>query len=216
MEAIAKYKFVARFHDELSVECGDVIKVLEKDFDVNWYRAEHKGKEGYVPKIFFQMREHSWYKGKMSRAEAADILANPINSIGSFLVRHSESEPDEFSLSVKYHNNVRHYKVLRDSERGLYYLYQNKFKSLNGLIAHYRLKMISKSQQIFLRPLRSQPLPFDPLMQAKFDCIPREEDDLSFKADDIISIIDRPSSGWFYGYVHGKRGYIPARFVRPY
>uniref|UniRef100_A0AC34FJN4 GRB2 n=1 Tax=Panagrolaimus sp. ES5 TaxID=591445 RepID=A0AC34FJN4_9BILA len=218
MEAIANYKFTARFDDELSVDRGDIVKVLDKEFDRFWYKAEMNGLVGIVPKNYFRMLEHSWYKGKLTRAEAAEILLNPINSIGAFLIRNSETEPNEFSLSVKYENDVRHFKVLRDSKRGLYYLWTNKFNSLNELIAHYRLKIICKQQQIFLRSMKndSNPLPFEPLMQAKFDFEPREKEDLEFKADDIIAIIDRRGDDWFYGYVHGKRGFIPSAYVRPY
>lgn len=43
----------------------------------------------------------SWYCGKVKRAEAEDILKNKSYD-GAFLIRDSESTPNDFSLSVKW------------------------------------------------------------------------------------------------------------------
>ena len=53
MEAIAKHDFNATADDELSFRKHSILKVLNKEDDMNWYRAELDGHEG---KSFFLTR----------------------------------------------------------------------------------------------------------------------------------------------------------------
>ena len=46
MEAIAKHDFNATAEDELSFRKHSILKVLNKEDDMNWYRAELDGQEG--------------------------------------------------------------------------------------------------------------------------------------------------------------------------
>lgn len=46
MEAIAKHDFNATADDELSFRKHSILKVLNKEDDMNWYRAELDGHEG--------------------------------------------------------------------------------------------------------------------------------------------------------------------------
>ena len=105
MEAIAKHDFNATADDELSFRKHSILKVLNKEDDMNWYRAELDGHEGkcpdlkyYLPEIFIQripvyyliypfslglipsnyieMKPHNWYYGRITRADAEKLLAN--------------------------------------------------------------------------------------------------------------------------------------------
>jgi growth factor receptor-binding protein 2 len=51
MEAIAKHDFNATADDELSFRKHQILKVLNKEDDMNWYRAELDGQEGKVKKL---------------------------------------------------------------------------------------------------------------------------------------------------------------------
>jgi hypothetical protein len=46
MEAVAKHDFNATADDELSFRKSQILKVLNKEDDMNWYRAELDGQEG--------------------------------------------------------------------------------------------------------------------------------------------------------------------------
>ena len=52
MEAVAKHDFAHTADDELSFRKGQVLKVLNKEDDMNWYRAELDGQEGKKSPIF--------------------------------------------------------------------------------------------------------------------------------------------------------------------
>ncbi len=79
MQAYGRYDFNATANDELSFQKGAVLKVLSDysiyclctivriffieqilntEEDMNWYKAELKGKEGYVPKTYVEIVPH--------------------------------------------------------------------------------------------------------------------------------------------------------------
>jgi hypothetical protein len=53
-------------------------------------------------------------------------------------------------LSPSYGDQVQHFKVLREAS-GKYFLWEEKFNSLNELVDFYRTTTIAKRRQIFLR-----------------------------------------------------------------
>ena len=140
---------------------------------MNWYRAEFDGKEGLIPSNYVEMKNHDWYYGRITRADAEKLLSNKHD--GAFLIRISESSPGDFSLSVKCSDGVQHFKVcivcflllifiyfllikkflsyfkvLRDNQ-GKFFLWVVKFNSLNELVEYHRTASVSRSQDVKLR-----------------------------------------------------------------
>ncbi|KAI6191133.1 hypothetical protein M3Y97_00194900 [Aphelenchoides bicaudatus] len=196
MEAMATFDFNAEEKDELSFKRGQVLKILEKDEDRYWYKAEYNGNEGMVPMNYVQLMEHSWFMGNISRVDAERLLLQEDNADGSFLVRKSESTPGEFSISVRFNNAIQHFKVLRDKKFGLYYVWSKRFNSLNDLISYHRSNSISKTNLILLR---SMDLAFskNTFVQALFDFHPKEEGELGFRRGDIITVTNRQDVNWW-------------------
>uniref|UniRef100_A0A8I5R966 GRB2 related adaptor protein n=1 Tax=Papio anubis TaxID=9555 RepID=A0A8I5R966_PAPAN len=149
MESVALYSFQATESDELAFNKGDTLKILNMEDDQNWYKAELRGVEGFIPKNYIRVKPHPWYSGRISRQLAEEILMKR-NHLGAFLIRESESSPGEFSVSVNYGDQVQHFKVLREAS-GKYFLWEEKFNSLNELVDFYRTTTIAKKRQIFLR-----------------------------------------------------------------
>lgn len=153
MEAIAKHDFTATADDELSFRKGQVLKVLNMEDDMNWYRAELDSKEGLIPSNYIEMKKHDWYYGRITRADAEKLLSNKHE--GAFLIRVSESSPGDFSLSVRCGDGVQHFKVLRDT-MGKFFLWVVKFASLNELVEYHRSASVSRSQDIKLRDMHPE------------------------------------------------------------
>ncbi|CAF0790615.1 unnamed protein product [Rotaria sp. Silwood1] len=161
MQAFGRYDFNATADDELSFQKGAVLKILNTDEDMNWYKAEFKGQEGYIPKNYIEMVPTPWFNGKISRVEAEKILlpkdanARRISQPdGAFIVRMSEASPGDFSLSVKYQDQVQHFKVLRDG-MGKYFLWAIKFDSINELIEYHRTTSVNRGQNLLLKDMIS-------------------------------------------------------------
>uniref|UniRef100_K7FTL2 GRB2 related adaptor protein 2 n=1 Tax=Pelodiscus sinensis TaxID=13735 RepID=K7FTL2_PELSI len=146
MEATAKFDFNASGEDELSFRTGDVLKILSSQEE--WYRAELRSHEGYVPKNFINIHIPIWFNEGISRHEAENLLMS--KEIGSFIIRASQNSPGDFSISVRHEDDVQHFRVMRDT-KGNYYLWTEKFQSLNKLVEYYKTSSISRQKQIFLR-----------------------------------------------------------------
>ncbi|XP_037571402.1 growth factor receptor-bound protein 2 isoform X2 [Dermacentor andersoni] len=209
MEAIAKHDFTATADDELSFRKGQVLKVLNMEDDMNWYRAELDSKEGLIPSNYIEMKKHDWYYGRITRADAEKLLSNKHE--GAFLIRVSESSPGDFSLSVRCGDGVQHFKVLRDT-MGKFFLWVVKFASLNELVEYHRSASVSRSQDIKLRDMH----PEECLVQAMYDFQPQESGELEFRRGDIINVHDRSDANWWEGEIGSRRGYFPATYVVPY
>lgn len=77
------------------------------------------------------------------------------------MIRGCQSSPGEFSISVRHESDVQHFKVMRDNQ-GQYFLWSEKFTSLNKLVHFYRTSSISKTREIYLNDggpgVRASPL----------------------------------------------------------
>ncbi|XP_046870189.1 cytoplasmic protein NCK1 isoform X1 [Hypomesus transpacificus] len=85
-----------------------------------------------------------WYYGKVTRHQA-EVALNQRGTEGDFLIRDSESSPNDFSISLKAQGKNKHFKVqLKDS---LYCIGQRKFSSMEELVEHYKKAPIFTSEQ---------------------------------------------------------------------
>ncbi|MBN3323451.1 GRAP2 protein, partial [Atractosteus spatula] len=162
MEATGKFDFNATAEDELSFRKGDILKILATQDD--WFKAELHGHEGFVPRNYIERRVPSWYQEDARRLSAEETLMS--REVGTFLIRGSQSSPGDFSISVRHETDVQHFKVMKDG-KGSYFLWSEKFPSLNKLVEYYKTNSISKQKQIFLRDGSRDEPPFPPHMQTK-------------------------------------------------
>ncbi|NXC07799.1 GRAP protein, partial [Orthonyx spaldingii] len=228
MESVALYSFQATEKDELPFQKGDTLKVqgagVTSRGGMRWRLsvtlrspcsegAEHP-QQPAVPPRKRPRCPRRWYAGRISRHLAEERLLQR-NHPGAFLIRDSESTPGEFSLSVNYGKHVQHFKVLRE-RNGKYFLWEEKFNSLNELVDFYRMTTISKEQQIFLRDEdHTQEVKRPRFVQAQFDFSAHEGFQLPFLRGDIIEVLDCPDPNWWQGKIYGRVGLFPRNYVHP-
>ncbi|NWY92623.1 GRAP protein, partial [Loxia curvirostra] len=219
MESVALYSFQATEEDELPFQKGDTLKVqgtltsrggwMSCGCDTGVSRGGRVAQPG-APR--------RWYAGRISRHLAEERLLQR-NHLGAFLIRDSESAPGEFSLSVSYGKHVQHFKVLRE-RNGKYFLWEEKFNSLNELVDFYRMTTITKEQQIFLWDEdQTQEVPpwmgLPQFVQAQFDFSAQEGSQLPFLRGDIIEVLGCPDPNWWQGKIYGRVGLFPRSYVHP-
>ncbi|NXR29288.1 GRAP protein, partial [Cinclus mexicanus] len=213
MESVALYSFQATEKDELPFQKGDTLKVQETGGadavpGCPWVPGGARGAQPGAPR--------RWYAGRISRHRAEERLLRR-NHLGAFLIRDSESAPGEFSLSVSYGKHVQHFKVLRE-RNGKYFLWEEKFNSLNELVDFYRTTTIAKEQQLFLcdEGHTQEVPPWRPrFVQAQFDFSSHEGSQLPFLRGDIIEVLDCPDPHWWQGKIYGRVGLFPRSYVQP-
>ncbi|XP_066450682.1 GRB2-related adaptor protein 2-like [Eleutherodactylus coqui] len=214
MEARALYEFNASGEDELSFKKGDLLKILATDD--NWFKAELRGNEGYVPKNYVNMQTPSWYCENFTRTEAENVLIS--KQVGYFIIRASQTSKGEFSISVRHEEDVQHFKVIRDKS-GNYSLWTEKFKSLNKLVDYYKNVSISRQNHVLLQDESSaQPqvssLPRRTrLVKALYDFKALESDELSFQTNDVIEVMEASNDSWWLGKLGHKTGLFPSNYV---
>ncbi|KAM6913636.1 GRB2-related adapter protein 2a [Lycodopsis pacificus] len=145
MEARGKYDFTATGEDELSFRKGDILKILSSQDD--WYKAELNGLQGFIPQNYIEVQTPRWFQENSSRSAAEEILR--CKDMGDFVIRGCQSSPGDFSISVKHESDVQHFKVMKDN-KGHYFLWSERFTSLNKLVDFYKSTSISKTREIYL------------------------------------------------------------------
>ncbi|XP_075453778.1 tyrosine-protein kinase FRK isoform X2 [Ascaphus truei] len=141
---VALYNYQARTDEDLTFYAGDKMHVLSFQ-DTGWWKARAlrpRGKaEGYIPSNFVapvsSIKSKPWYFGDIRRSEAdkqLNLLGNPT---GTFLIRESESQRGDFSLSVFDGVMVRHYRIRKMDDGGFYITRKRTFQSLNELVVNY-------------------------------------------------------------------------------
>ncbi|XP_027138172.1 GRB2-related adapter protein 2b isoform X2 [Larimichthys crocea] len=139
-------------YTHLDYDCVSLCQILQTTG--NWYKAELSGVVGFVPQNFIDIHLPSWYQEDYSRSEAQEKLMS--QPAGTFIIRGSQNGvPGDFSISVRHAAHVQHFKVMRNS-RGQYYLWSEKFPSLNQLVEYYKKNSVSKQSQMFLKDTDQQ------------------------------------------------------------
>ena len=104
-------------------------------------------KKGYVNRFYVApentLESMDWYHGKIAKGDCEKQLLLPGNIQGTFCVRDSESQTEEYSLSVRNYSeekghHIKHYKIQTlDSGRFCISL-PSKHLTLSALIEHYK------------------------------------------------------------------------------
>uniref|UniRef100_A0A8C6EPI8 Adapter protein GRID n=1 Tax=Marmota marmota marmota TaxID=9994 RepID=A0A8C6EPI8_MARMA len=180
-----------------------------------WFKAELGSQEGYVPKNFIDIQFPEWFHEGLSRHQAENLLMG--KEVGFFIIRASQSSPGDFSISVRHEDDVQHFKVMRDN-KGNYFLWTEKFPSLNKLVDYYRTTSISKQKQIFLRDRTREDQESSGRVRwarALYDFEALEDDELGFHSGEVVEVLDSSNPSWWTGRLHNKLGLFPANYVAP-
>jgi abelson tyrosine-protein kinase 1 len=136
---VALFDYEARSETELTFKKGDKFRIHNKENDI-WWEAEDLSnrRRGWVPSNYVaqtrSVENQPWFHGRISRTAAEHLLTSGIN--GSFLLRESESNPGEYSISLRYDGKVYHYRIMREGNM-VYITKENKFLTLMDLVKHH-------------------------------------------------------------------------------
>ncbi|XP_048353110.1 guanine nucleotide exchange factor VAV3 isoform X2 [Sphaerodactylus townsendi] len=131
----------------LHIQTGDIVELIRGDAHSLFWQGRNlvTGELGFFPSDAVKpcpcvpkpvdYSSQPWYAGAMERLQAETELINRINS--TYLVRYRTKESGEYAISIKYHNEVKHIKIL--TRDGFFHIAENRrFKSLMELVEYYR------------------------------------------------------------------------------
>ncbi|XP_019859174.1 PREDICTED: tyrosine-protein kinase SRK3-like [Amphimedon queenslandica] len=135
-------------HD-LTLKKGDLFKVFKYHEDDEWWymHSLHTDSKGYVQINCILPIEGKYspmyykyvYYYVVSRNEAEKRLSQTDTQAGAFLIRDSESNPGQYTLSLNDGATIRQYRIRIEFNK--YYIFSRvKFNSLNDLVHHYMMK----------------------------------------------------------------------------
>jgi fyn-related kinase len=139
---VALYDYDARTDEDLSFKKGEHLEILN-DTQGDWWFARSKATklEGYIPSNYVaklkSIEAEPWYFGKIKRMEAEKKLLLAQNEHGAYLIRDSESRRNDYSLSVRDGDTVKHYRIRQLDEGGFFIARRTTFRTLQELVDHY-------------------------------------------------------------------------------
>ncbi|NXW42565.1 SLAP2 protein, partial [Nyctiprogne leucopyga] len=121
---------------------GEQLRILSEDGEWWLVASEVSGKECRVPSSCVAKVRHRWLYEGVSRQQAEELLLQPGNHSGSFLIRESQTRRGCYSLSVRRSergswDSVTHYRIHRLENGWLYISPRLTFPSLHDLVDHY-------------------------------------------------------------------------------
>ncbi|VDM54991.1 unnamed protein product [Angiostrongylus costaricensis] len=150
---VALYSFDASTPEELSFRKGERLDIIDHPaHDPDWWLARNSVVSTGTSSTGGQMDREPWFFGRISRDEADRLLSN--GREGEFLVRDSESNPGDLSISMRGVERNKHFKV--QTIGGQLHIGSRAFPSMASLIQHYTANPIfsSGTEKLFLtRPL---------------------------------------------------------------
>ncbi|KAM4726811.1 adapter molecule crk-like [Anableps anableps] len=179
----------------------------------------------------------SWYWGRLSRQEAVSLLQGQRH--GVFLVRDSITIPGDYVLSVSENSKVSHYIINnmgnnRQPGSGVaaprFQIGDQEFEALPALLEFYKIHYLDTTTLIepVGRPRNagnagsaSPGAPQQPkeaeFVRALFDFPGNDEEDLPFRAGDVLRVLEKPEEQWWSASTQeGRVGMIPVPYVEKY
>ncbi|XP_024860593.1 guanine nucleotide exchange factor VAV3 isoform X2 [Kryptolebias marmoratus] len=131
----------------LSIHAGDVIELMFADLQSSWWQGKivATSKTGFFPSDAVRpcpcvpkpvdYSAQLWFAGPMERYQAEVELMDRENS--TYLVRHRSKECNEYAISIKFNDKVKHIKIL--TKDGCFYIAESRlFKTVLDLVEHYK------------------------------------------------------------------------------
>lgn len=86
------------------------------------------------------LERQSWYHGALGRLDAENLLKD--KKAGSFLVRASESNKKDFSLSLKSEGGLLHIKIVKENDQFILGQFSQPFESIPSIIKFFTVNKL--------------------------------------------------------------------------
>ncbi|XP_066122689.1 intersectin-2 isoform X3 [Saccopteryx bilineata] len=187
----ALYRFEARSHDEMSFNSGDIIQVDEKTTgEPGWLYGSFQGNFGWFPCNYVE---------KMPSSEKS---VSPKKALLPPTVSLSATSTSSESLSSNQPASVTDYQNVSFSNLTVNTSWQKK-SAFTRTVSPGSVSPIHGQGQV-VENLKAQAL---------CSWTAKKDNHLNFSKHDIITVLEQQENWWF-GEVHGGRGWFPKSYVK--
>ncbi|XP_059207454.1 SH3 and PX domain-containing protein 2B isoform X3 [Centropristis striata] len=188
------YPYSARDQDEIDLERGMVVEVIQKNLE-GWWKIRYQGREGWAPASYLKKTD---IQGQKQSAGAA--------------AHASTNDLDGFSKQNQQNNAAKENRDNSQKENRLSFLDKSKL----GL----RHRPPPRRDLTIPRGTNLPKPPVAPQVEEEFYTIADFQttipDGISFQAGVKVEVIEKNSSGWWYIQIDEKEGWAPANFIDKY
>ncbi|CAH2277198.1 SH3 and PX domain-containing 2B isoform X2 [Pelobates cultripes] len=195
------YPYVARDPDEISLDKGATVEVIQKNLE-GWWKIRYKGAEGWAPASYLK---------KIS----GDLLAQKLASGSS----NNSSALDLDGIS-RQNNYVSREKEAAASRDGKFDSRPFPFVDLKRKSPTMRQRPPPRRDLTIPRGVNLPKPPTPPHVEEEYYTIADFQttipDGISFQAGLKVEVIEKNHSGWWYIQIDEKEGWAPATFIDKY
>ncbi|XP_015205029.2 SH3 and PX domain-containing protein 2B isoform X1 [Lepisosteus oculatus] len=185
------YPYTARDKDEINLERGATVEVIQKNLE-GWWKIRYQGQEGWAPASYLKK---------------ADILSQKLAAGAA--AHSSTTDLDGFSKQ----QNLA--KDSRDRDNRFSVFPDTKRKS-----SDMRQRPPPRRDLTIPRGLNLPKPPTPPQVEEEYYTIANFQttipDGISFQAGIKVEVIEKNSSGWWYIQIDDKEGWAPVTFIDKY
>ncbi|XP_076606434.1 SH3 and PX domain-containing protein 2B isoform X3 [Chaetodon auriga] len=188
------YPYSARDEDEIDLERGMVVEVIQKNLE-GWWKIRYQGREGWAPASY--LKKSDIQSQKQSAGAAAHASTNDLDG-GS---KHNQQN-----------NAARENRDNGHKENRLSFFSDKKVGS--------RHRPPPRRDLTIPRGTNLPKPPVPPQVEEEFYTIADFQttipDGISFQAGVKVEVIEKNASGWWYIQIDDKEGWAPATFIDKY
>ncbi|XP_074468324.1 SH3 and PX domain-containing protein 2B isoform X4 [Sebastes fasciatus] len=189
------YQYAARDDDEIDLERGMVVEVIQKNLE-GWWKIRYQGREGWAPASYLKKTD---IQGQKQSAGAA--------------AHASTNDLDGFSKQNHQNNTAKENRDNSQKENRLSFFSDNKKVGLRHRPPPRRDLTIPRGANLPKPPVAPQ-------VEEEFYTIADFQttipDGISFPAGVKVEVIEKNNGGWWYIQMDDKEGWAPATFIDKY
>ncbi|XP_030602381.1 SH3 and PX domain-containing protein 2B isoform X4 [Archocentrus centrarchus] len=187
------YPYSARDQDEIDLEKGMIVEVIQKNLE-GWWKIRYQGREGWAPASYLKKTE------KQSAGAAPHASTNDL---------------DGLSKQIQQNNAARENQENSQKENRL-----SVFSDNNKSKVGSRHRPPPRRDLTIPRGANLPKPPIPPQVEEEFYTIADFQttipDGISFQAGVKVEVIEKNASGWWYIQIDDKEGWAPATFIDKY
>ncbi|CAI5643025.1 unnamed protein product [Oreochromis niloticus] len=189
------YPYSARDQDEIDLEKGMIVEVIQKNLE-GWWKIRYQGREGWAPASYL----------KKADTQKQSAGAPP---------HASTNDLDGLSKQIQQNNATRENRENSQKENRLS-VFSDNSKSKVGS----RHRPPPRRDLTIPRGTNLPKPPVPPQVEEEFYTIADFQttipDGISFQAGVKVEVIEKNASGWWYIQIDEKEGWAPATFIDKY
>ncbi|XP_066888420.1 SH3 and PX domain-containing protein 2B isoform X3 [Kogia breviceps] len=197
---IVIYPYTARDQDEMNLERGAVVEVIQKNLE-GWWKIRYQGKEGWAPASYLKKSSGEPLPPKLGPGSPAHAGVLELDGVS------------------RQQNSVGREKELLNNQRdGRFEGRPAPDSDVKQRSPKMRQRPPPRRDMTIPRGLPKPPIP--PQVEEEYYTIAEFQttipDGISFQAGLKVEVIEKNLSGWWYIQIEDKEGWAPATFIDKY